>query len=59
MEPTSKYMFEKFKDILIASIVLKIENMDKDFEVCTYGCLEGLGGVAMQRGHVVENESHK
>jgi hypothetical protein len=39
--------------------VLKIENPNRDFLVCTDARKEGLGGVLIQEGHVICYESKK
>ena len=39
--------------------VLQIENLDKDFVVCTVACKRGLDGVLMQDGQAVCYESRK
>ena len=39
--------------------MLKIENLDEEFIVCTNYCKRGLGGVLMQEGHVIYYESKK
>lgn len=41
------------KHFLTNTQVLKIEDLDKEFVVCTNACKEGLGGFMMQEGKVV------
>lgn len=38
---------------------MKLADPNKDFVVCTYVYKEGLGGVPMQKGHVISYESRK
>ena len=38
---------------------LKIVDPRKDCVVCTYACIEGLGGVLMQKGFVIFYKSRK
>jgi hypothetical protein len=52
-------IFQQLKDILTSASVLKIENLDEDFVVCIDVCKEGLGGVLIQKDHVVYYESRK
>ena len=40
--------FYQLKNLLTKDPILNIENPKKDFVVCTYACIEGLGGVLMQ-----------
>eukprot|EP00253_Pinus_taeda_P006597 PITA_06597 len=44
--------FEQLKQLLTNVQVLKILDPDKEFEVCTYACKRGLGGVLVQEGQV-------
>jgi hypothetical protein len=44
---------------LTSASILKIENLDEDFMVCTNVCKEGLVGVLTQKEHVVCYESRK
>lgn len=39
--------------------VLKIEDPDKEFILCTYSCKRGIGVVLMQEGQVICYESRK
>jgi hypothetical protein len=47
------------KIILTSAPILKIEDPNKYFVVCTDACKEGLGGVLSQKDHVVCYESQK
>ena len=51
--------FEQLKQLLTNTPILKIENPEKEFAVCTDLCKRGLGGILMQEGHVVCYESQK
>ena len=51
--------FNKLKELLTTTPILKITDPNKDFVVCTDTCNEGLGGVLTQEGHVIEYESRK
>ena len=51
--------FQQLKELLTSAPILKIKNPRKDFIVCTDTCIEGLGGVLMQEGNVICNESQK
>ena len=39
--------------------ILRIEDPNKDFVVCTNACNDGLGSVLTQDGHVIAYESRK
>ena len=45
--------------MLTTAPVLKIEDPNKGFVVCTDTCNEGFGGVLTQEGHVIAYESRK
>jgi hypothetical protein len=49
--------FEKLKQLLTTTPILKIEDPHKDFVVCTDASKEGLGGVLMQDDYVISYES--
>jgi len=51
--------FEQLKHLRTNALVLKIEDHDKEFVICTDACKIGLGGVLMQEEHVVCYESMK
>jgi hypothetical protein len=51
--------FNKLKQLLTTTPILKLADLDKDFVVCTDACREGLGGVLMQENHVIAYESRK
>jgi hypothetical protein len=51
--------FEKLKQLLTTTPILKVADPHKDFVVCTDASKEGLGGVLMQEGHVIAYESRK
>jgi hypothetical protein len=42
--------FQKLKELLTTTPILKVMDMDKEFLVCTDASKEGLGGVLMQEG---------
>ena len=46
-------IFYQRKELLIGALILKIADLEKDFVVCIDACIEGLGGVLMQEGHVI------
>ena len=50
-------IFQKLKKLLTNVPVLKIADPKKDFVVCTYACIKGLGGVLMQENFVICYES--
>lgn len=58
-EQKCEEIFEKLKHLLIVSHVFKIIDPHKDFLLNTNTCLEGLGGVLMQEGHVLAYEPCK
>jgi hypothetical protein len=47
------------KSLLTSAPILRIDDPDADFVVCTDACNEGLDGVLSQNGHVVCYESRK
>jgi hypothetical protein len=49
--------FNKLKELLTTTPILRVENPDKDFTVCMDARKEGLGGVLTQEGHVICYES--
>jgi len=51
--------FNKLKELLTTTPILKIADPHKDFIVYTDACNEGLGGVLTQEGHVIAYESRK
>jgi hypothetical protein len=51
--------FEKLKQLLTTTPILKITDPHKDFVVCTDASKEGLGGVLLQDDHVISYESQK
>jgi hypothetical protein len=51
--------FNKLKQLLTTTPILKLADLDKDFVVCMDACREGLGGVLMQENHVIAYESQK
>jgi len=51
--------FDKIKQLLTTTPILKIVGPDKDFVVCIDASLEGLGGVLLQDDYVVSYESRK
>ena len=40
--------FHQLKKLFTSAPILKIENLEKDFVVCTDACVKGMGGVLMQ-----------
>jgi len=48
--------FNKKKELLTTTPILKIADPHEDFFVCTDACNEGLGGVLTQDGHVIAYE---
>jgi hypothetical protein len=51
--------FNKLKELLTTTPILKVEDSDKDFKVCVDVSKEGLGGFLTQEGHVICYESQK
>jgi hypothetical protein len=45
--------FEKLKQLLTTTPILKVAYPHKDFVVCIDASKEGLGGILMQEGHVI------
>jgi hypothetical protein len=45
--------FQRLKEILTTTPILKVPNMDENFLVCTDASKEGLGKVLMQYGQVI------
>ena len=45
--------------LLTTTPILRIENPNKHFIVCTDACNDGLGGVLTQEGHIIAYESRK
>ena len=56
---TYEESFNKLKELLTTTPILKIAYPNKDFVVCTDACNEGLGGVLTQEGRVIAYESRK
>jgi hypothetical protein len=52
-------IFNKMKELLTSTLVLKVAYPDKDFIVCVDASKEGLGGVLTQEGHMICYESRK
>jgi hypothetical protein len=46
--------FRRLKELLTTTPILKVPDMDTDFLVCTDTSKEGLGGVLMQDGRVID-----
>jgi hypothetical protein len=42
--------FQRLKELLTTTLILRVPNMNVDFLVCTDASKEGLGGVLMQYG---------
>jgi hypothetical protein len=51
--------FQRLKQLLSSSPILRIEDPNVDFIVCIDVCKEGLGGVLNQEGFVIGYESQK
>jgi hypothetical protein len=51
--------FNKLKELLTTTPILKVADPDKDFTVCVDASKEGLGGVLTQEGHIICYESQK
>jgi hypothetical protein len=51
--------FNKLKELLTSTPILKVVDPDKDLAICVDASKEGLGGVVTQEGHVICYESHK
>ena len=51
--------FKKLKTLLTSTPILRIDDPNKDFIVCTDTCNDGLGRVLTQAGHVIAYESRK
>jgi hypothetical protein len=45
--------FQRLKELLTTTPILKVSDMDVDFLVCTDASKEGLGGVLMQANQVI------
>jgi hypothetical protein len=51
--------FQRLKELLTTTPILKVPDMDEDFLVCTDASKEGLGRVLMQDGRVIAYISRK
>jgi hypothetical protein len=51
--------FQRLKELLMTTSILKVPDMDKEFLVCTDASKEGLGRVLMQDGRVIAYISRK
>ena len=51
--------FQQLKQLLTSAPILRIDDLNENFVVCTNACKEGLGGVLSQNGYVVCYESRK
>jgi hypothetical protein len=54
-----QYSFNKLKELLTTTPILKVVGPDKDFTVYVNASKEGLGGFLNKEGHVICYESHK
>ena len=54
-----KDSFNKLKELLTTTPILKVTDPNKDFIVCVDASKEGLGGVLTQEGHIICYESRK
>jgi hypothetical protein len=52
-------VFQRLKELLKTTPILKVPNMDEEFLVCTDASKEGLGGVLMQGSRVITYISRK
>jgi hypothetical protein len=59
MDKQCEEAFQKLKELLTMTPILKVLDMDQDFLVCTDALKEGLGGVLMQEGRVISYASRK
>ena len=57
--PKCEDSFQRLKEMLTSTPVLKIANPKGNFVVCTDACKQGIGGVLMQDGHVISYEYRK
>ena len=51
--------FKNLKTLLTSAPILRIEDHNKEFVVCTDACNDVLGGVLTEEGHVIAYESRK
>lgn len=51
--------FEILKQLLTTTPVLSVEDLNKEFEVCTDACKEGVGAILSQERKVIAYESRK
>jgi hypothetical protein len=51
--------FQRIKELLTTTPILKVPNMDKEFLVCTDASKEGLGRVLMQEDRLIAYISRK
>lgn len=51
--------FNKLKDLLASSPVLKLPDFEKAFEVIVDACGQGVGGILRQEGHPIAYESRQ
>ena len=51
--------FQRLKELLTTTLILKVPNMDTEFLVCTDASKEGLGRFLMQDGRVIGYISRK
>ena len=51
--------FKKLKTLLTTAPILRIDDPNKDFIVCTDASNDGLGGFLTQEGHIITYESRK
>ena len=52
-------IFKKLKTLLTSAPILRIDDPNKEFIVCTGACDDGLGSVLTQQGHIISYESRK
>ena len=51
--------FRKLKTLSTTAPILRIVDPNRDFDICTHTCNDGLGGVLTQEGHIIAYESRK
>ena len=57
--PKCEKSFKKLKTLLTSTPILRIEDPNKEFVVCTDAYNDGLGGFLTQEWHVIAYESRK
>ena len=57
--PKCEDIFQRIKEMLTSAHVLNIADPKGNFVVCTDACKQGVDGVLIQDGHVINYESRK